>query len=217
MNPPGFRPGHDVNGDTGLGGGVGDSGCGVALVHPDVGDGRRDPFGAAHELRERGAVLCVGRGYDGRDEDSGAVDQHVAFDAVDLLGAVEPARPGDRGCLDQGRIDHGRRGPRRRPDRVRTSSRIAVSTLVQVPARHQRRKCLCAADQLTVKSCGRCRHAHPVGSTYRMASRYSRQRSGGPGPPAVRMVGHDESGDACPGGIGQVGSIPAPSLRGRVT
>jgi hypothetical protein len=43
----GFRPGHDVNDDTGLGGGFGDSGSGVALVHPDVGDGRGNPFGSA--------------------------------------------------------------------------------------------------------------------------------------------------------------------------
>jgi hypothetical protein len=41
-------------------------------------------------------VLDVGGGEDYRDEYSGAVEQHVAFDAIDFLCAVEPARPGDR-------------------------------------------------------------------------------------------------------------------------
>jgi hypothetical protein len=75
-------------------------------------------------------------------------------------------------------------GLRRRPARVRTSRRTAVRIGVQIPARHQRRKCLWAADHLTVTSCGRCRPAHPVRSTYRMARmalRYLRHRCGGQG------------------------------------
>ena len=74
-------------------------------------------------------------------------------------------------------------GRHRRPDRVRTSLRIAVRMRVHIPDRHQRRKCLCVADQVTVKSFGRCRHAHPVRSTYRHPLRYSRHRSGGHGRP----------------------------------
>jgi hypothetical protein len=111
-------------------------------------DGRSDTFGLAQQLRECGPVLHVGFGDDGRDEDASGVDQDVAFDAL----ADDESTTAAVGC-------------RRRPDRVRTSPRTAVSTLAQVPARHQRRKCLCAADQLTLKSCGRCRHAHPVRST----------------------------------------------------
>lgn len=156
----GFRPGHHIDGDTGLGGVVGNCRAGVALVHPDVADGWRDALG-------------------------------VAFDAVDLLGAAEAARPGDRGCLTDDESTTAAVSCRRRPDQERTSPRIAVSTLGQMPARHQLRKCLWAADQFTAKSCGwgyrplagACRHPHPVRSTYRTASRYSRHRSGGHGRP----------------------------------
>ena len=113
---------------------------------------------------ECGPVLHVGFGDDGRDEDAGGVDQEVVFDAVDFLGAVErgPAI-GDGLSVDESTT--GPVGRRRRPDRVRSLPRTAVSSLVQVPVRHQRGKCLCAADQLTVKSCGSCRRAHPVRST----------------------------------------------------
>jgi hypothetical protein len=52
------------------------------------------------------------------------------------------------------------------PTRARPSQRIAVSTPAQMPARHQRRKWVLAADRQTVKSCDRCRHAQPVGGTY---------------------------------------------------
>ncbi len=76
-------------------------------------------------------------------------------------------------------------GRLRRPERVRTSPRAAVRIRAHVPLRHQRRKCLCAADHDTVKSCGRCHHAHPVRSTYKMASRYSRHRCGGQGRPPL--------------------------------
>jgi hypothetical protein len=71
----------------------------------------------------------------------------------------------------------------RRPERVRTSPRIAVSTLAQVPARHQLRTCVCAAELPAVTSCGGGRRAHPVGSTYGTVSRYSRHRSGWQGRP----------------------------------
>jgi hypothetical protein len=36
----GFRPGHDVGGDPGVGGGMGNGRAGVSVVEPDVGDGR---------------------------------------------------------------------------------------------------------------------------------------------------------------------------------
>lgn len=58
----GLRAGHDVDGDFGLGSGLGDGGAGVALVHRNVGDGRRDALGPAQQLREGVAVLYVGRG-----------------------------------------------------------------------------------------------------------------------------------------------------------
>jgi hypothetical protein len=68
--------------------------------------------------------------YDGRDEDSGAVDQHVAFDAVDLLGAVEPARTSDRGRLDRGRIDYAA---------LTTASADPPPAALQPPRRHPSR------------------------------------------------------------------------------
>jgi hypothetical protein len=84
---------------------------------------------------------------------------------------------------------------------------MAVGMGVQIPVRHQRRKCLCAADHPTVKSCGwgylplagECRHARPVRSTSRMASRCSGHRRGGHGRPGGWMIRHDEAGDGCPG------------------
>ena len=49
-----------------------------------------------------------------------------------------------------------------------------------------RRKCLCAEDQCTAKSCGSARHGQPVRTTDRIASRYSRQRCSGQGRPRSR-------------------------------
>jgi hypothetical protein len=86
-------------------------------------------------------------------------------------------------------------GRLRRPERVRTSPWTVVRIRAQVPVRHQRRRCLCAADNDMVKSCGRCGHAHPVRSTYGMASRYSRQRCGGQGRPPPAVVGDKQAGD----------------------
>jgi len=90
------------------------------------------------------------------------------------------------------------------PDRVRTCPRIAVSTLVQVPARHQRRKCLCVADQDTVKSCGRYHQAQPVRNTYTAASRHSQPPLRRAGPPTTRMIGYHEPGDRRPAVVEQI-------------
>jgi hypothetical protein len=86
----GSRPGHDVDADSGFGGGVGDRLAGVSLIQPDVGDGRSDAFGFAQQFREGGAVLHIGLGDNGRDEDAGGVDEDVAFDVVDLTGCGPP-------------------------------------------------------------------------------------------------------------------------------
>jgi hypothetical protein len=56
----GFGTGHDVEADAGSGGRLGDGCAGVALVQPDVGDGRCDPFRLPEEFREGGSVLDVG-------------------------------------------------------------------------------------------------------------------------------------------------------------
>jgi hypothetical protein len=123
--------------------------------------------------------------------------------AVQAAAVVEPAvgafdhpasRSGDEPAAG---FRPGRRGPSSLTRPVADLARIAVGTLAQVPARHQRRTCLCAADQFMVKSCGwgyrplaeACRHAHPVRSTYRMASTYSRQRSGGHSRPPCAWFG----------------------------
>jgi len=134
-----------------------------------------------------------------------------------FLAPLNQCGPATGGALTDDESTTTALGRLRRLDRMRASPRITVSTLVQVPARHRRGKCLCAVDQLTGKSCGwgyhplarECRRAHPVCSTHRMARRYSRQRLGGHALPAVGMVRHDEAGDPRPGGVGQVGSIPA--------
>lgn len=73
----GFGSRHHIDGDTCLGRGRGDGVAGVALVHPHVGDGRRDPFRFPPQGRERSPTLHVSRGDDGGDHDVGAVDQHV--------------------------------------------------------------------------------------------------------------------------------------------
>jgi hypothetical protein len=98
-----------------------------------------------------------------------------------LLAPWKPRGPATGDALTEDASTTAAVGRRCRPERVRTSPRIAVSTVVHVPARYYRWKCLCAADALRVKSCGRCGHAHPVRSTYRMASRYSRRRWAGHG------------------------------------
>jgi hypothetical protein len=65
--------------------------AGLALNDLDA-DGRRDPFGLAMQLRERGLVLYVRWGDDGA-EHTGTVDEHVPFVPLD---AVEPTWIGHR-------------------------------------------------------------------------------------------------------------------------
>jgi IS605 OrfB family transposase len=158
-----------------------------------VRDGRRDAFGLAQQPREGAPILHVGRGDHSSDQNSGGVDQHLAFDAIDLFAPSNPREPATGDALTLEESTTAAVGRLRRPDRMRTSPRIAVRMRVQIPARHQRGKCLCAADQLTVKWCGRCRHAQPVRCTYRMASRYratapagtADRRADDPGPKAL--------------------------------
>lgn len=89
-----FRPGDHVDGDVCPGRGGGDGLAGMALVDPVVGDGRRDLFGVAQQHRKGGPVLHVSRGYDDSgDQNAVRIDEHVPFDPVDFLGAVESAQP----------------------------------------------------------------------------------------------------------------------------
>ena len=87
----------------------------------------------------------------------------MAFDASIFFALSNPSANGD--ALTDDESTTAAVGRRRRPDWVRTWPRTAVNIRVQVSERHQRRKCLWAADQLTAKSCVRCRHAHSVRST----------------------------------------------------
>ncbi len=106
-----------------------------------------------------------------------------------LLAPSSPRGPATGDALTLKESTTAAVGLRRRPDWVRISPWTVVRIGPRVPLRHQRRKCLCAHDRDAVKSCGGCRHAHPVGSTYSMASRYSRHRCGGQGRPPLRCVG----------------------------
>jgi hypothetical protein len=73
-----------------------------------------------------------------------------------FLAPSNPRGPATGDALTDEQLTTAADGLRRRPERVRTSARTTVSTLIQVLLRHQRRKCLCVADQRTVKSWGRC-------------------------------------------------------------
>ena len=120
---------------------------------------------------KRCAVLGVGLGDDGGDQDAPGVHEHVPPLSVaesassTFLAPSNPRGPATRDALTDEESTTTAVGRLCRPDRVRTSPRTAVSTFAQMPARHHRRKCLCAADQETVKSWGRCRQAQPVRST----------------------------------------------------
>jgi hypothetical protein len=74
------------------------------------------------------------------------------FDAVNLIGAVEPGGSATREAVTEDESTTAAVGRVRRRERVRTSPRIAVSTVAQVPARYQLGKCSCAAERPTVKS-----------------------------------------------------------------
>lgn len=112
MNPwPGFGRGHHVHGDTDLGCGGADGLAGVALVDPHVCDSGSDLFRLAQQLGECSPVLHVSWGDDGEDQHARAVDEYVAFDAVDLFGSVESSWPRHGGCFHRRGVHHGGRWP----------------------------------------------------------------------------------------------------------
>jgi hypothetical protein len=124
--------------------------AGVALAQPNVGDGRCDWFRLLVKFGKGGVILRVGLGEQGQQH-AGAVGKDVALGAIDFVGAVEATRSGNRGFTDDESTTPVV-GRRRSPDRVRASPRTAVSTLAQMPASTSAN--VCAAGQLTAKSCG---------------------------------------------------------------
>lgn len=95
---PGLGPDTSSTVTVAMGGGIGNRRAGVG-VDPGVRDGRRDVFGLAQQPGECVAIVQIGRGDNSSGQNSGGVDQHVTFDVIDLLRAVEPTRPGHRGRL----------------------------------------------------------------------------------------------------------------------
>jgi hypothetical protein len=167
----GFGCGHDVDADAGFGRGVGDRGVGVALVEPNVGDGRCGRFRPAWELGEV-ARSCTLASVTVAATGMPALSMRMWRCAPStFLAPLHPRGPVTGDALAEDESTTAVVGRLRRPERVRTSAGVAASTLAQIPARHRRRKCLPAAEQPTVKSCGRCRQGQPVRSTSKIASR----------------------------------------------
>jgi hypothetical protein len=135
---PGFGPDTTSTVNTGLGCSVGDHLAGVAVVPSDMRDGS-------------GRSAWLGAAASGTRPTS-----TWRLTPSTFLAPPNPRGPatGDAFTLEESTTAAVSR--LRRPERVRTSPRIAVSIRVQIPARDQHRKCSCAADQLTVKSWRRC-------------------------------------------------------------
>jgi hypothetical protein len=129
---------------------------------------------------EGGMVLQVGRGDDGTYR-----GRRVGPDAGGARRGphqVGPLAPTHRRCcgLQFGRSVAGGRAARvRRHQGSRRCQMPRARRLGRCPGCSPAQEMLVAADRPTVNSCGRCRHAHPVRSTYRIASRYFRHRRGG--------------------------------------
>ena len=115
-------------------------------------------------------------GDDDGEQDAVTIDEDVAFDAVDLLRAVESSSPGHRRCVDAGGIGHCSRGspPAASAGAGFTADRAQDASPQPAAAPAQEMLVGCRPSP-RVKSCGECRHAQPVRSTLSVASTYSRQ------------------------------------------
>lgn len=172
-------------------------------------------------LQQRGEcdpVLHVGCCDDGGDQDTGRVDQHVPFDPVDFLSAVEAARPGHRRCFDRQGVDDGRSWP--------APSARAGGDFAADRGKDSRPGAVAApAQEMFV--CGRPPHGEVMRQMPPRTSGAQHVQNGvevfapplrwaGPSTLAVRW--DKEAGDARPRGVGQIGAVPsAPLTRFRVT
>jgi hypothetical protein len=178
----GFGPGRDVGGDCGVGGGIGNGGAGVypssSQTPVMVGARRLD----VEQVRE-GRLPARWPGVPAAAARIPALSRRTSrLTPSTVVAPWNPRGPAAGEALSEDESTAAAVGGRRRPDRVPTWPGIAGSTVAR--ARDRRRTCLCAAEQPTVRSCGRWRQAHPVRSTDIMVSRYSRHRRGGQGRPA---------------------------------
>ena len=155
---------------------------------------------------------------DGGDPNAAGVDEHVIFDAIDVLCRFEAARPGHRGRLDVGGINDGRGG---------SSAAAGAGADFAADRGKDSRPCAVAAPAQEVFVRGRSRHGEvvrqmppwPPGALHiQDGVEVFAPPPGWTRPPAVGMFRNDEAGDARPRGVGQIEAVPSPPLTGfRVT
>lgn len=160
--------------------------AGVAAVGPHPCDrGHLHPGPVQHESTAV-AVLQAGRGDQHHHQQPGRVDDHMSLAPIDLLARVVPARALADGV---GTIDRlGSTIPAdaigSRPAASRAASCSASWIRLVVPSAFHRLKYQYTVSQ-GGKSCGSCRHEHPVRFRYKMASTIRRRGCFASRPPGL--------------------------------